>query len=139
MSQNIQSKLQNCNKFSIQTPNSLIVSVNVLNHFYCPTKNNNKKKKKKKKKKQNKKAKQQKKKNKKKKNNNNNNIWAASWQYQQNDCSPSEDSDQLGHPAGADQPRQADLNLRWAHSHFVGFVMRRLILVQLQTKVPSCA
>ena len=29
----------------------------------------------------------------------------------------SEDSDQTG---------QADLSLRWAHSHFVGFVMSRL-------------
>ena len=25
-------------------------------------------------------------------------IWAASWQYQQNDCTPSEDSGQPGHP-----------------------------------------
>ena len=25
------------------------------------------------------------------------NIWAASWQNQQNDCAPSEDSDQPGH------------------------------------------
>ena len=27
-------------------------------------------------------------------------IWAASWQNQQNDCAPSEDSDQPGHPLG---------------------------------------
>ena len=27
-------------------------------------------------------------------------IWAASWQNQQNDCAPSEDSDQPGHPRG---------------------------------------
>ena len=26
------------------------------------------------------------------------NIWATSWQNQQNDCAPSEDSDQPGHP-----------------------------------------
>ena len=26
---------------------------------------------------------------------------------------------------------QADLNLRWEHSHFVGFVMRRLIIITL--------
>ena len=32
----------------------------------------------------------------------------------------SEDSDQTGRDA------QADLSLRWAHSHLVGFVMRRL-------------
>ena len=35
-------------------------------------------------------------------------------QNQQNDCVPSEDSDK--HRADA----QAYLNLRWAHSHFVG-------------------
>ena len=28
-------------------------------------------------------------------------IWAASWQNQQNDCAPSEDSDQPGHSLGA--------------------------------------
>ena len=50
-------------------------------------------------------------------------FWAASWQKQQSGCAPSEDSDQPGHPpslirlAGA----QADLSLRWAHSHIVGF------------------
>ena len=70
-------------------------------------------------------------------------------------CAPSEDSDQLGHlpsrirvfavrmkkawvlsyPLSAQRrlwsdwaDAQADLSLRWAHSHFVGFVMRRLIL-----------
>ena len=37
---------------------------------------------------------------------------------------PSEDSDQPGHPLDA----QADLSLRWVYSHFVGFVMRWLIL-----------
>ena len=68
-------------------------------------------------------------------------------------CAPSEDSDQPGHPPSlirvfafrmkkawvlsyplSAQRRlwsdsadaQADLSLRWAHSHFVGFVMRRL-------------
>ena len=75
---------------------------------------------------------------------------ATTWQNQQNDCAPSEDSDQPGHPPSlisvfavrmkkpwalsyplnaqrrlwsdwADA--QADLSLRWAHSHFVGFVM----------------
>ena len=81
-------------------------------------------------------------------------IWAATWQNQQNECAPSEDSDQPGHPPSlirvftvrikkalalgyplSAQRRlwsdwadaQADLSLRWAHSHFVGFVMRRLI------------
>ena len=80
--------------------------------------------------------------------------WAATWQNQQNECAPSEDSDQPGHPPSpirvfafrmkkpwvlsyplSAQRRlwpdwadaQADLNLRWAHTHFVGFVMSRLI------------
>ena len=77
-------------------------------------------------------------------------------QNQQNDCAPSEDSDQPGHPSSlirvfavrlqkawvfsyplSAQRRlwsdwadaQADLSLRWAHSHFVGFVTRRLITI----------
>ena len=83
-------------------------------------------------------------------------IWAATWQNQQNECAPSEDSDQPGHPPSlisvfavrmkkswvlsyplSAQRRlwlvwadaQAALSLRWAHSHFVGFVMSRLISV----------
>ena len=79
---------------------------------------------------------------------------AATWQNQQSDCAPSEDSDQPGHPPSlirvfavrmkkpwvlsypsSAQRRlwpdfanvQADLSLRWAHSHFIGFVMSRLI------------
>ena len=78
----------------------------------------------------------------------------ATWQNQQNGCAPSEDSDQPGHPpslirvfavrmkkhwvlsyALSTQRRlwsdwadaQADLSLRWAHTHFVGFVMSWLI------------
>ena len=35
----------------------------------------------------------------------------------------SEDSDQTG--------AQSDLSLRWVHSHFVGFVMRRFILLRI--------
>ena len=81
-------------------------------------------------------------------------IWAATWQNQQNECAPSEDSDQPGHPPSlirvfavrmkkpwvlsyplSAQRRlwsnwvdaQADLSLRWAHTHFVGFVMLWLI------------
>ena len=77
-------------------------------------------------------------------------IWAVSWQNQRNDCAPSEDSDQPGHPSSlirvfavrmkkpwvlsypsSAQRRlwsdwadvQADLSLGWAHSHFVGFVV----------------
>ena len=78
-------------------------------------------------------------------------IWAASWQNKQNDCTPSEDSEHppspirvfavrmkkasvLSYPSSAQQrlwsdwaDAQADLSLRWAYSHFVGFVMKRLI------------
>ena len=79
--------------------------------------------------------------------------WATSWQNQQSDCAPSEDSDQPEHPpslirvfavrmkkawvlsysfsaqrrlwsAWADA--QTDLSLRSTHSHFVDFVMSRL-------------
>ena len=83
-------------------------------------------------------------------------IWATSWQNQQNECAPSEDSDQPGHPPSlirvfavrmkklwvhsyplSTQRRlwsdwadaQADLSLRWAHNHIVCFVMRRLIFI----------
>ena len=82
--------------------------------------------------------------------------WAATWQIQQNECAPSVDSDQPGHPPSlirffavrmkkawvlsyplSAQRRlwsdwadaQAELSLRWAHSHFVGFVMSRLICI----------
>ena len=83
------------------------------------------------------------------------NIWAASWQNQENDSVPREDSDQPGHPPSLTRvfdvcmkkawvlsyplstkrklwsdwaDAQADPSLRWAHSHhFVGFVMWRLI------------
>ena len=76
------------------------------------------------------------------------------WQNQQSDCAPSEDSDQPGHspslirvftvcmkkawvlsyPLNAQRrlwsdwaDAQADLSFRWALSHFVGFVMWWLI------------
>ena len=82
--------------------------------------------------------------------------WAATWQSQQSDCAPSERSRSAWASAQSDQsvccPRekawvlsfplsaqrrlwsdwadaQADLSLRWAHSHFVGLVMRRLELM----------
>ena len=81
-------------------------------------------------------------------------IWAAWWQNQQCGCAPSEDSDQPGHPPSMNRvfavrmkkpwvlsyplsaqwrlwshwaDVQADLSLRWARSHFVGLVTRRLI------------
>ena len=77
----------------------------------------------------------------------------ATWQNQQNECVPSKESDQPGHPPSlirvfdvrmkkawvfsypisAQQSlwsywadAQADLSLRWAHSPFVDFVMSRL-------------
>ena len=92
-------------------------------------------------------------------------TWATSWQNQQCGCAPSEDSDQPGHPPSLSQIRvfavrlkkawvlsyplsaqrrlwsdwadaQADLSLRWAHSH-VGFVMRRLHKLSLCTTKPT--
>ena len=87
-------------------------------------------------------------------------MCAASWQNQQSDCAPSEDSDQPGHPGHPGHPpslirvfaarmkkpwvlsypfstqrsfwsdwadAQDDLSLRWAHTHFVGFVMSWLL------------
>ena len=59
-------------------------------------------------------------------------IWAATWQNQQIEFVPSEDSDQPGHPPSEDSwsdwvNAQADLSRRWAHSHLVGFVMLWLI------------
>ena len=78
--------------------------------------------------------------------------WATTWQNQQNEDAPSEDSDQHGQPPSlirvfavrmkkawdlsypfSTQQRlrldwadaQADLSLCWAHIHFVGFVMSR--------------
>ena len=80
-------------------------------------------------------------------------IWAAACQNQQSGCASSEDSDQSGHPPSlirvfvvrmkkawvvsyplSAQRRlwsdlavaQSDLSLRWAHTHCVGFVTRRL-------------
>ena len=80
-------------------------------------------------------------------------IWAATWQNRQCGCASSEDSDQPGHspsligvfafcmkktwslsyPLSARRrlwsawaEAQADLSLRWAHTHFVGFVISRL-------------
>ena len=76
------------------------------------------------------------------------NIWATTWQNQQKGCAPSEDSGQPGHPPSLIRvfavrmkkawvlsyslsarrrlwsdwaDAQADLSLRWAHSHFVCF------------------
>ena len=83
-------------------------------------------------------------------------TWAVTWQNQQSDCVPSEDSDEPGHlpslirvfavrmkkawvlsyPLSAQRrlwsdwaDAQADLSLRWAHSHFVGFVMSWLTCI----------
>ena len=81
-------------------------------------------------------------------------MWATRWQNQQSECAPSEDSDQPGHPPSLIRvfavrmkkawvlsypliaqrrlwsdwaDAQADLSLRWAHTHFVDFVMSRLM------------
>ena len=81
-------------------------------------------------------------------------IWAATWQNQQCECAPSEDSDQPWHPPSlirvfavrmkkpcvlsyplSGQRRlwsdwaeaRADQSLRWAHPHFIDFVMSRFI------------
>ena len=83
------------------------------------------------------------------------------WQNQQNECAPSEVSDQPGHPPSLIRvfavrmkkvwvlsyplnaqrglwsdwaDAQADQSLRWAHSHFVGFVMSRLIYQSYEKK-----
>ena len=79
-------------------------------------------------------------------------IWATSWQNQQNDCAPSEDSDQPGHPPsligvlavrslGGFGPKLsscgqrklwsdwADESLLGAHAILLVFIMRRLILM----------
>ena len=84
---------------------------------------------------------------------------AATWQNQQNDCAPGNDSDQPGHSPSlirvfADRMKKAwvlcyplsaqrrfwsdwadDLSLRWAHNHFAGFVMSRLINLGRRVKV----
>ena len=73
---------------------------------------------------------------------------SPSWQNQQCGCAPSEDSDQTGlrpvwsesllctqwvakDPSFLHEDAQADLSLRWAHSHFVGFVTRWLKCIML--------
>ena len=80
-------------------------------------------------------------------------TWAATWTNKQSECVPSEDLDQPGHPPSLIRvfavrmkktwalsyplsakrrlwsdwaDAQADLSLRWAHAHFVGFVMSLL-------------
>ena len=85
-------------------------------------------------------------------------IWAATWQNQQSECAPSKDSDQpslikvfavrmkkpwvLSYPLSTQRSlwsdwanAQADLSLRWAQSHFVGFVMSWLILLFSKTQL----
>ena len=84
---------------------------------------------------------------------NNQMKWATTWQNQQSECAPSEDSDQPGHspslirvfavrlkeawilsyPLSTQRKlwtdwadAQADLSLPWAHRHLVGFVMSQL-------------
>ena len=91
-------------------------------------------------------------------------IWAASWQNQQNDCAPSEDSDQSGHlpsmirvltvhSMGSYRPKLSSCGQRrlwsdWVNAqliwvfagrtcHFVGFVMRQLICIMTFASKPS--
>ena len=85
--------------------------------------------------------------------------WATTWQNQQNECAPGEDSDQPGHPPRVFAVRmkkawvlsyplsaqrrlcsdwadaQADLSLRWAHTHSVGFVMSRLTCICMHNRI----
>ena len=89
--------------------------------------------------------------------------WAATWQNQQSGCAPSEDSDQPGHPPSlirvfavrmkkawvlsyplSAQRRlwsdwadaQADLILRWAHTHFVCWFCH--VVAQMRFGYPCC-
>ena len=91
------------------------------------------------------------------------NTWAATWQNQESECAPSEDSNQPGHLPSLIRVfavrmkkawvlsyslsaqrilwsdwanAQADLSLRWAHTHFVGFVMSLTPLVFSLTPPP---
>ena len=43
--------------------------------------------------------------------------WAATWQNQQSDCGPSEDSDQPGHPPSLIRVFVARMEKAWVHSH----------------------
>ena len=64
--------------------------------------------------------------------------WAASWQNQQNDLCTQQRLGSAWASGQSDQSllsayAQADLNLHWVHSHFVGFVMRQLKLLWFLT------
>ena len=92
-------------------------------------------------------------------------IWAMTWQNQQSDCAPSEDSDQPGHPPSLIRvfavrmkeawvlsyllsaqrslwsdlaDAQADLILRRVHSHFDGFITSWLIFYCGLPKLQDC-
>ena len=67
-------------------------------------------------------------------------IWAATWQNQENECAPTVFTVRmkkpwiLSYPLNGQQrlwsdwaDAQADLSVCWEHTHFVGFVMLRLI------------
>ena len=53
-------------------------------------------------------------------------IWAASWQNQQNDCAPSEDSDQPGHPPRLIKVFDGRMKKAWVLSYLLSG-QRRLI------------
>ena len=44
-------------------------------------------------------------------------IWAATWQNQQNGCTPSEDSDQPGHPSSLIKSFADRMKKAWVHSY----------------------
>ena len=47
------------------------------------------------------------------------NIWAASWQNQQSECAPSEDSDQPGHPLSLIRVFAVRMKKAWTLTHWV--------------------
>ena len=52
------------------------------------------------------------------------NIWATTWQNQQNECAPSEDSDQPGHPLSLIKVFAVRMKKPWALSYtFSAFVL----------------
>ena len=54
-------------------------------------------------------------------------IWAASWQNQQNDCAPSEDSDQSGHPPYLIRVFAVHIKKAWVLSYPLSATAKTLI------------
>ena len=55
-------------------------------------------------------------------------IWAASWQNQQNDCTPSEDSDQPGHPLRLIRVFPVCMRKHWALNYLLSAQWRLIRL-----------